>query len=73
MSYIKQNFKVLATICKRLHVDNLNGAPIGPFRVRIEILKNLYNTCIVKNVGEYTNAPIESGAVVDLLHGAILL
>ena len=27
---------VLATICKRSHVDKMNGAATGPFRVRID-------------------------------------
>ena len=40
VSYIKQNFKALATTCKRSHVDKLNGVPVRPFRVRIEIKKN---------------------------------
>ena len=46
MSYIKQNFQVLATICKRSHVDNLNAAPIGSFGVRIEIKKLYFVTLI---------------------------
>ena len=33
---IKQNFPSIATICKRPHVDKMNGAPVGPFRVRID-------------------------------------
>ena len=41
VSYIKQNSLVLATICKRSHVDKMNGAPVGPFRVCID-KKTLY-------------------------------
>jgi len=48
----------LATTCKRSHVDELNGAPVGPFCVRIEIEKQtcifieykLYNELFFKNV-----------------------
>ena len=36
VSYIKQNSPALATTCKVLHVDNMNGAPVGPFRVWID-------------------------------------
>ena len=36
VSYIKQNSLVLATICKRSHVDKMNDAPVGPFRVCID-------------------------------------
>ena len=40
MSYIKHNSLVLATICKRSHVDKMNGAPVGPFRVCIDKKNN---------------------------------
>lgn len=36
VSYNKQNFRALATTCKRSHVDKLNDVTVGPFRVRIE-------------------------------------
>ena len=35
---------MLAAICKGSHVDNLNGAPIEPFRIRFEIKQKLYTT-----------------------------
>ena len=41
VSYIKQNSFSIATICKRPHVDKMNGAPAGPFYFRIE-KKTLY-------------------------------
>ena len=44
MSYIKQNFRALVTTCKRLYVDKMNGAPVEPFRVRIDFLKNAQNS-----------------------------
>ena len=31
-----------ATTCRRSHVDKMNGAPVGPFRVRIDLGENLY-------------------------------
>ena len=36
VSYIKQNSFSIATICKRPHVDKMNGAPAGPNRFRID-------------------------------------
>ena len=39
---ITQNSLALATTCKRLHLDKMNGAPVGPFRVRIDKKKTLY-------------------------------
>ena len=50
VSYIKQNVKVLATICKRSQVDKLKNAPVGPFRVRIEIDKNPVHTFLGTNM-----------------------
>ena len=40
MSYIKQNSSALATTCKSSHVDEMNGAHVGPIRVRIDMNKN---------------------------------
>ena len=40
VSYIKQNSPSLATTCKRSHVDKMNDAPVGPFRVPIDLNKN---------------------------------
>ena len=38
-------FPSLATICKRSHVKKMNGAPVGPFRIRIDLNKNpVYDT-----------------------------
>ena len=42
VSCIKQNSPVLATTCKRSHVDKMNGAPVGPFRVCIDRKNTLY-------------------------------
>ena len=36
VSYIKQNSFSIATICKRPHVDKMNGAPAGPNRFHID-------------------------------------
>ena len=40
VSYIKQNSSSLVTTCKRSHVDKMNDAPVGPFRVPIDLNKN---------------------------------
>ena len=44
VSYIKQNFPTLAKTYKRLHVDKKSGAPVGSFRVRIDLTKK---SCII--------------------------
>ena len=49
VSYIKRNPLALATTCKRSHLDKINGAPVGSFRVCIDELKkkpvhSLYST-----------------------------
>ena len=36
VSYIKQNSPVLVTTCKRSHLDKINRAPVGSFRVCID-------------------------------------
>ena len=38
--YIKHIFPLLATTCKRSHVDKMNDVPVGPFRVLIDLNKN---------------------------------
>ena len=40
VSFIKQNSSLLATTCKSSHVNKMNGAPVGPVCVLIDLNKN---------------------------------
>ena len=68
MSYIKQNFLILATTCKRLHVDNLNG-PVGPFRVRSEIKEIIFfiRTQLFLNVRFFTTHSLSANHIHQLV------
>ena len=47
VSYIKQNSFSIATICKRPHVDKMNGAPAGPFYFRIDKKKTCTSSIFI--------------------------
>ena len=43
---IKPKFRVLATICKRSHVDKRNGEPAGYLQIH-SVVKKKQKTCII--------------------------